>query len=95
MVPDLNKTSSSIYKIEVAGRVSAERADWFDSMALSVEATPEGGAITVLSGPVADQAALFGILNRIRDLGLKLISVTAREPLTSACADAQLSQEES
>lgn len=94
MIPDPNRTSSSIYKIEVAGRISAERADWFDGIALSVEATPEGGAITVLSGPVADQAALFGILNRIRDLGLKLISVTAHEPLASAHTLNQLGQEE-
>jgi hypothetical protein len=94
MVPDPNKTLPSIYKIEVAGRISAERADWFDGMAVTVKVAPEGGAITVLSGPVADQAALFGILNRIRDLGLKLISVTAHEPLASAHTLNQLGQEE-
>ena len=94
MVSGPDTTSPSDYKIEVAGRIASERADWFDGMALTVKVAPEGGAITVLSGQVADQAALFGILNRIRDLGLKLISVTAREPLANAHTLNQLGQEE-
>ena len=49
-------------------------------MALTVERTASGSAITVLSGPVTDRAALFGILSRIRDLGLTLISVNPIMP---------------
>ncbi|MCX6030707.1 MAG: hypothetical protein NT169_15600 [Chloroflexi bacterium] len=75
MVPEPTKR----YEIQVAGRIAPERADWFDGMTLRVTAPSDCGAITVLSGPVADQAALFGILNRIRDLGLRLISVNTSE----------------
>lgn len=64
-----------LYEIQVAGRIDLDRAAWFGDMALDVKCTPEGAVITVLSGEVPDQAALFGILTRIRDLGMKLISV--------------------
>lgn len=79
MVFDLTKTFPSSYEIRVAGRIAAERADWFSGLDLETQATPEGATITALSGTLADQAALFGVLNRIRDLGLKLISVTPQE----------------
>lgn len=79
MVSDSRKTSAAVYQIAVAGRIAAERADWFDGMALTVQVTPEGGALTLLSGALADQAALFGVLNRIRNLGLRLLSVNTTE----------------
>jgi hypothetical protein len=63
------------YEIQISGRLSPKRAEWFGDMALSVKHTAQGAAITVLRGPVIDRAALFGVLNRIRDLGLGLISV--------------------
>jgi hypothetical protein len=75
-----DKAHLTNYEIVVAGQVSPERAGWFGDMTLTVWSTNEDQHVTVLSGPVADQAALFGILSRIRDLGLKLISVTAIEP---------------
>ena len=74
------------YEIRVAGRINPERAEWFGDMAMAVEHTPEGVTLTVLTGWIRDQAALFGILNRIRDLGLKLISVTTTEPPLSTGA---------
>jgi hypothetical protein len=49
-------------------------------MTLAVERPSQGLTITVLSGRVPDRASLFGILNRIRDLGLRLISVNRIEP---------------
>lgn len=64
------------YQIRVRSRLGCEWSDWFDGMAVSSQAD---GA-TVLSGLVADQAALHGILARIRDLGLPLISVCSFEP---------------
>ena len=63
------------YEIRVAGQLNPKRASGFGDLALAVVHTPDGGTVTVLSGPVADRAALFGILSRIRDLGLALISV--------------------
>ena len=69
------RAHSAYYEIRVEGRLEADRAAWFENMTLSVE-TPEGGpTTTVLCGPVADRAALHGLLSRIRDLGLHLLSV--------------------
>lgn len=59
------------YEIRLQGHLDGRWASWFDGM--SVEAGP--GGTTVLRGPVADQAALHGLLARLRDLGLPLISV--------------------
>lgn len=68
------------YEIRVSGRLSPEWAEWFGSLAVRVEQSGEGASSSILSGPVADQSALFGILNRIRDLGLRLISVNMIAP---------------
>ena len=65
-------SDSSRYEIRIAGRLAPRWAAWFDGMTL----TTAGDGTTVLSGPLADQAALHGVLARIRDLGLPLIAVT-------------------
>ena len=59
------------YEIRLAGRLDERWAAWFDG--LSVRQSDDG--TTVISGPIADQAALHGLLQRVRDLGLPLISV--------------------
>ena len=61
----------SLFEIRVEGQLDAEWADWFEGMTLS----PEPDGITVLSGTIADQAALQGLLRRVGDLGMTLISV--------------------
>ena len=60
-----------VYQIRVEGHLRAEWADWFEG--LSVTRQPDGA--TLLSGPLVDQAALYGLLKKVRDLGLPLISV--------------------
>lgn len=60
------------YQIQIQGRLDAGWADHFGGMTSTVEA---GSAITTLEGIVPDQAALFGLLLRIRDLGLPLLLV--------------------
>jgi hypothetical protein len=65
-------SDSSRYEIRIGGRLAPRWATWFDGMTLATA----GDGTTVLSGPVADQAALHGVLARIRDLGLPLVSVT-------------------
>jgi hypothetical protein len=57
------------YHIRVSGSLEARWADWFDGFAI----TPEAGNHTLLVGRVADQAALHGLLAKIRDLGLPLL----------------------
>ena len=63
------------YQIQVEGRLRAGWSDWFDGLTITVGKETSGPTITTLTGPVADQAALHGILNRVRDLGLTLVSV--------------------
>ena len=65
------KETSIIYEIRVEGLVDSLWADWYDGMAISYENDLE----TVLIGKLPDQAALHGVLGRICDLGLTLISV--------------------
>ena len=66
------QASPGLYEIRVQGRLEPRWAAWFDGFTLS---TGPGGT-TVLSGTVIDQAALHGLLQSLRDLGLPLVSVT-------------------
>ncbi len=66
---------SAVYQIRLKGHLDIQWADWFEGLTIKLE---EGGD-TLLTGPVADQAALHGLLKRIRDLGLPLISVNRVE----------------
>ncbi len=60
-----------IYQIRVKGTLDEMWSDWFDGFTLSLQGDDE----TLLTGPVTDQAALHGLLSKIRDLGLPLLSV--------------------
>jgi hypothetical protein len=64
------------YEIRVQGRLDTRWAAWFDGLTLA----HGSDGITVIHGPVADQAALHGLLQKIRDLGLPLISVNHMDP---------------
>lgn len=59
------------YRIRVEGILDPDWSEWLDSMTVS----QEPGGVTLLSGPVRDQAALYGLLIKLRDMGLSLISV--------------------
>lgn len=63
------------YRIEVAGQLNESWSDWFDGFTIVQETETQ----TTLSGQVADQAALHGLLTRIRDLGLPLLVVHFEE----------------
>ena len=64
-----------VYQIRVKGRLDPSWSSWFDNMALTFE-----NRVTTILGAVADQAALHGLLAKIRDLGLTLIDVRQIEP---------------
>ncbi len=64
--------SPSTYEIRLGTRLEPRWQDWFDGFTI----TPLPGGHTLLTGPVADQAALHGLLAKIRDLGLPLVSVS-------------------
>ena len=61
----------AIYRIQVRGHLGQKWSDWFDGFTI----TPQANDETLLIGPVADQAGLHGLLAKIRDLGLPLLSV--------------------
>jgi len=65
-----------IYQIRIEGYLEDQWADSFGGMSISLE---ENGD-TLLTGPVVDQAALFGLLKKVRDLGLPLVSIDCVEP---------------
>ena len=65
----------AIYQIHVQGRLNENWSSWLDNMAIAVQCSDNGPTITRLTGTVADQSALHGLLARIRDLSLPLLLV--------------------
>lgn len=68
-----------VYVIKVKGHISQQRLSWFDGLTVTLQ---EDGN-TLLSGSLVDQSALHGILKKIRDLGMPLLSVSSGDPNTS------------
>lgn len=73
---DTPTSQAKVYEIRLKGHLEARWAQWFDGLTITLE---QNGS-TLLSGPLADQAALHGILKKVRDVGLPLLSVNAIEP---------------
>ena len=69
------KTSQAAYEIRVEGELDEDWVDWFDGMAIAIEYSGDGRTATTLAGPVSDQAALRGMLSKLWDLNLTLISL--------------------
>ena len=76
MEQDPDPNGQVTYQIQVEGKLDEGWSGWFKDMTVTFERGSEGSPITTLTGPVADQAALRGILNRIWDLHLTVLSVT-------------------
>jgi len=74
--PNQGSGQPAIYKIILRGQLSDQWSDWFDGFTITLD---ERGQ-TILAGPVVDQAALHGVLKKIRDLGIVLISVNRIDP---------------
>ena len=69
-------TGSLRYDIRVKGHLDGRWAAWFDGLSL----TTQNDGTTTIAGPVVDQAALHGVLQKLRDLGVPLVSVTQVHP---------------
>jgi hypothetical protein len=65
-----------LYQIRVQGHLGSQWTDWFEGLTITLEEDSN----TLLTGPVVDQAALHGLLKKVRDLGMPLVSVNPVEP---------------
>ena len=65
----------STYRIRVSGKVRESWSEWFNGMAIEFEMEDGENPVSTLTGSLADQSALYGVLGKIRNLGLKLLSV--------------------
>ena len=74
-----------VYQIRLRGYLDDQWTDWFGGLTITLE---ENGD-TLLTGPVVDQAALFGLLKKVRDLGLPLVSIDCVEPGQPDVSDAR------
>ncbi len=72
-------TGHNEIQIQVQGWIDERWANWFDGIAMAYTGTQDNSPVTVLTGPIIDQAALRGILTRIWDLNLAVISVNRIE----------------
>ncbi len=71
-----NQDQPLVYQIRIKGHLGHQWAGWFEGLTITLE---EDGN-TLLTGPVVDQAALHGLLKKVRDLGMPLVSVSPLEP---------------
>ena len=70
MAEVIDSNQPTVYQIRVKSHLSSDWTDWFEGLTI----TPEDGD-TLLTGPVVDQSALYGLLKKVRDLGMPLISL--------------------
>lgn len=77
---DQPASDTEFYEIRIKGHLDSQWTDWFDGLSITLEKNGD----TLLSGPVADQAALHGLLKKVRDLGIPLLSVVQ---VQSSCSE--------
>ena len=79
---DKSSEPYTIYQFRVRGQLDSQWCDWFGDLQMAQE-----GGVTMLWGPVPDQAALYGIIARLRNLGLTLLSVNQRPAAAAHAPD--------
>ena len=87
--PQIGQGETMVYRIRIKGHLSAEWTEWFGGLSV----TAQDGGVTLLSGAVIDQAALHGLLRKVRDLGMPLLSVEYVEPGLEGVAQTDAAQE--
>jgi len=76
MSNELDPSQPIVYQIRLKGHLDSRWTDWFEGLTITLEDDGD----TLLTGPVVDQAALHGLLKKVRDLGMSLVSVGPVEP---------------
>ena len=71
LYPKADPSQPVVYQIRVKGHLGSQWTDWFGGLTVTLEDNGE----TLLTGPVVDQAALHGLIKKVRDLGMPLVSV--------------------
>jgi hypothetical protein len=74
--PQPDSPQPTIYKIRIKGQLDSQWTDWFEGLTITLD----DNGNTLITGPVVDQAALHGLLKKVRDLGIPLISVCPGRP---------------
>ena len=74
--PRMDPGQPMVYQIRIKGHLGSQWTDWFEGLTITLEEDSN----TLLTGPVVDQAALHGLLKKVRDLGMPLVSVSPVEP---------------
>ena len=74
--PETDPSQQIMYQIRIKGHLDRKWRDWFEGMSISLENNGD----TLITGPVVDQSALHGLVKKVRDLGLPLISVNRMVP---------------
>jgi hypothetical protein len=69
--PDTDPSQPMVYQIRILGHLGRQWTDWFEGLSITLQNNGD----TLLTGPVIDQAALHGLLRKVRDLGLPLLAV--------------------
>jgi hypothetical protein len=85
-IPKTDSGQPMIYQIRIKGHLGHQWTDWFEGLTI----TQEENGDTLLTGPVVDQAALHGLLKKVRDLGMPLLSVDRVHPNQADAADIKL-----
>lgn len=80
---EIDPGQPTVYQIRIRGHLGREWADWFEGLSITLE---DNGDM-LLTGPVVDQAALHGVLKKVRDVGMPLLSVNRVKPDPSDALD--------
>jgi hypothetical protein len=81
--PKTDTGQPTVYQIRLQGQLGRQWTDWFGGLTITLEDNGD----TLLTGPVVDQAALHGLLKKVRDLGMPLLSVNRVEPGQADASD--------
>jgi hypothetical protein len=81
--PETDSSQPIVYQIRIKGHLGSQWADWFGGLSITLQDNGD----TLLTGPVIDQAALYCLLKKVRNLGMPLLSVSLVQPGQADASD--------